>query len=806
MTDDLAHLGIRIDSGAVTTANRELDRLTRTGTAAERMAGRLERGFDRVRRTVFSLQSAFALLGAGLVARSFISAASETEKLEIRLRALTGSAGRASQALRTVREYASSVAFTFEEISQSSALLLTVGNVQELNGLLKITGDIAAATGLSFNETAQQIQRAFSSGIASAELFRERGVAAMLGFEGGVSVSAEETRKRIVGMWEGPGSATNSLRGAAQDLSGTWEGIVSMMQDAWFNFRVEVMQGGLFDYLKGAANVVLNGIRENFGTATEAGQTFARRMIDAFETVAIGGASVLDTLRPIGAFFVETVNEALDAFNRLPQAVREIGIMGLVFFGWRGRAVIVGGLSLLDDLMKTLDAASDKFDELRGKARDALGLDPEGGVNPQKMFFDTERNPWLKDTLGMGVPAQDPGAMARAMADPGETVAGPQVPLLERSLFGEGGADSLEQKVRDLFGNVRAEAEKVRQAREAQSGRDLPGVGGSGGGISSRTRDAIAEAEKANVALRRETQAVLDGAKAWEKYKQAKAIDDEIDAMEKSLKTAGANAEAIKRLATERRFLLEAQQEAIRQHEQEQETLRFLENAGSRAFDRIGSAITQMAVEGKDAFKDLGNIGRAVIAELLQSFIELATINPIKNALFGGKSPTLSSVGGLLGGGGGSGLTDQFPDWMDGVGEIFGGGIGSWFSGASNSMLTNTFLSSPALPMAFADGGEFTVGGQFPSIRAGRDNRMVSFAARDGERVSVRTPEGRGGDAPMVVNMTLNNPTRDMIPDIIQSLQALNAEVRQNKAAMGPTAVQAVVEAKRRNPKLLSAS
>jgi hypothetical protein len=53
----------------------------------------------------------------------------------------------------------------------------------------------------------------------------------------------------------------------------------------------------------------------------------------------------------------------------------------------------------------------------------------------------------------------------------------------------------------------------------------------------------------------------------------------------------------------------------------------------------------------------------------------------------------------------------------------------------------------------FADGGSFTVGSSFPSINAGRDNRLVAFAARDGERVSV-TPSGGGGGAPQI-NQTI---------------------------------------------------
>lgn len=74
-----------------------------------------------------------------------------------------------------------------------------------------------------------------------------------------------------------------------------------------------------------------------------------------------------------------------------------------------------------------------------------------------------------------------------------------------------------------------------------------------------------------------------------------------------------------------------------------------LERFGEQAFDRIGSAITEMAMEGKLEFDDLKNVGLALVSELMQEFIMLAAINPLKNAIFGSNSLTLADAGGLFG-------------------------------------------------------------------------------------------------------------------------------------------------------------
>ena len=58
---------------------------------------------------------------------------------------------------------------------------------------MKITGNVAAVTGLDFRTTAEQIQRSMSAGISAADLFRDRGVKDMLGFKAGATVSVEET-------------------------------------------------------------------------------------------------------------------------------------------------------------------------------------------------------------------------------------------------------------------------------------------------------------------------------------------------------------------------------------------------------------------------------------------------------------------------------------------------------------------------------------------------------------------------------------------------------------------------------------
>jgi len=204
-----------------------------------------KKGLDGVKKAVFSLKGALVGLGAASAVKGIITTASEVENLKVRLKFLTGSTQKASKAFQIMDRFASRVPFSLKDIQQGSAPLLTVADdVSELNELLEITGDIAAVSGLSFSETAMQLQRAMGAGIASADQFREKGISAFLGFQSGVSYSAEQTSQKIKQMWR---DGTTTAKGATNDLAGTFTGQVSMMDDAWMKLQLAMAETGVFE-------------------------------------------------------------------------------------------------------------------------------------------------------------------------------------------------------------------------------------------------------------------------------------------------------------------------------------------------------------------------------------------------------------------------------------------------------------------------------------------------------------------------------------------------------------------------------
>jgi len=122
-----------------------------------------------------------------------------------------------------------------------------------------------------------------------------------------------------------------------------------------------------------------------------------------------------------------------------------------------------------------------------------------------------------------------------------------------------------------------------------------------------------------------------------------------------------------------------------------------------RSFDRIGSEITDMFVRGEEAAIDFGNVVRSVMSELIQFFVQLALVNPIKNLFLSNVSgaklaPTLSSIGaGALGAGAAS---------AGGAGGVSGLGLAGLGAGLVNG------IRSPGLGiLASKAGGALGLGG-----------------------------------------------------------------------------------------------
>jgi len=257
------------------------------------------KGVDGLKNSVFNLKNALIGLGAGVAIKSFVDVGKQVESLQIRLKFLFGSVEEGAKAFDVMAKFASKVPFSLEQIQQGSGNLAVVAkDADELAKILEITGNVASVTGLDFRTTAEQIQRSFSAGVASADIFRERGVRDLLGFKAGATVTAEETAEAFEKVF-GKGGR---FAGATNDLANTLEGTLSMIGDKFFNFQKTVAEA-FFVGLKSEFGALDKALEDNEDVITKVAQTIGKGLANA---VIIAGDAVrflndnFETLKAIG--------------------------------------------------------------------------------------------------------------------------------------------------------------------------------------------------------------------------------------------------------------------------------------------------------------------------------------------------------------------------------------------------------------------------------------------------------------------------------------------------------------------------
>jgi hypothetical protein len=330
-------------------------------------------GLNNLRSAVFSVQSAILGIGSGLAVKSILDVGANVEQLRLRFAFLFKGVQEGDKAFKGLIDFASRVPFTLEEIQAGAGNLAVVTkNAEELNEILKITGNVASVTGLDFRTTAEQIQRSFSSGIGSADLFRERGVRALLGFKAGAEVTIEATKKRFRELF-GPGG---EFEKATEVLSTTFTGTLSMLSDKLFKFRLETGQAGFFDFIKQGLVEVNKLIEANSELLAVFGAKLSNALITATKQIILGSAVIIQALRPVFSFIGSSLLGLFDFLRTLPEGVRTLGIVGFLMLGGKGKALIllIGGFidevrSMLGDLLMGFAEFNQKILEIRKTLR-----------------------------------------------------------------------------------------------------------------------------------------------------------------------------------------------------------------------------------------------------------------------------------------------------------------------------------------------------------------------------------------------------------------------------------------------------
>jgi hypothetical protein len=269
-------------------------------------------------RLTFAAGAGLAGAGAaGLAAKSFLDTAAQTEKFQLVLETLEGSAQKAKESLAWISDFAKKTPYDVAGVTEAFVQLRAYGMDPVKTGLLKTLGDTASAMGKPMMQAVEAIadattgenERLKEFGIKAAKdgsriiysYTTKAGKQAQRTVEGG---NRAMIQKALQAIW------SDKYGGAMDKLSGSWSGLISNLGDSWTRFKQAVMDSGPFQELKadleatlkevdamaadGRLQQVANQIGQGFLEAYRGVKSFAKELKKAWPEIkatfdSIGG-------------------------------------------------------------------------------------------------------------------------------------------------------------------------------------------------------------------------------------------------------------------------------------------------------------------------------------------------------------------------------------------------------------------------------------------------------------------------------------------------------------------------------------
>lgn len=292
---DKAARGFQKVKGASDKTNRGFQRLSHQTSA-------LKTRFLSLKTALGGLVAGFVAYKAIGVAKSFLDVASSVENYRIRLSTLLGGQKAANEAMEFFNDIAAKTPATLGEVIEAGTTLTAMG--ADYKKWIPVLNDLAAVMGMKMPAAASALGRAYAGGAGAADIFRERGILQVIkdfakmkhGIDDITQLTLPEFRKIMLETFTDP---QGKIAGAGAALSKSWDGMISMLADAWFRFRQKVMDTDVFQTLKLSLGRLLELIEKwkKEGRLDEWARQVAEGTLSAFETIAIGAGYVVDAFR-----------------------------------------------------------------------------------------------------------------------------------------------------------------------------------------------------------------------------------------------------------------------------------------------------------------------------------------------------------------------------------------------------------------------------------------------------------------------------------------------------------------------------
>jgi len=334
--------GVTAAFRATVSLHRKTVELGKAGfTAVKDGASKASRGL-----LVASGAAATAVGSAVLAANALLGVATSFESYNIQLATLEGSSEKGQKAMAWISDFAARTPLELDQVVEAYRNLKTFG-LDPTDGTLQAMVDTMAASG----KGAEQLEgltlalgQAWTKGKLQGEealQLLERGVPVwdILSEKYGKTAAelqdlaskGELGRDTIRLLIEEMG---NRNAGASDKMAATWTGMVSNLSDAWTRFELAIMNAGLFDWMKGKLQLLLDTVNRMAGDGSLQAwaQSASDRIIQVLESAWKFATKTYEILTTLGGY---------------------LGVAADYVGGWENLAVILAGLSFGATLVAT---------------------------------------------------------------------------------------------------------------------------------------------------------------------------------------------------------------------------------------------------------------------------------------------------------------------------------------------------------------------------------------------------------------------------------------------------------------------
>lgn len=605
----------------------------------------------RLSKNLALVSGAVGVAFGAVAIKKVVNVGMEIEGLQVRLKNLFGGAEAGKKAFAELAKFASKVPFSLQEIQQGAGSLAVVAkDADHLSRLLTITGNAAALTGLDFATASGQIQRAFAGGAAASDLFRERGLNALLGFKAGATSTAEDTAR----IFEENLGESGRFGKTTDELAETLSGTLSMIGDKVFNFQRIIADEKFFGTVKAQFEDLNKHLEDN------------QHQLDALgEKLGIGLANAIENA--VDALLI--LSENLELVKIAFVAITGLAIVGI--FGGIAGAIAAIGLALTKVIPK-LHEFNEEMGERLGlrdeQVRKRVSSSISRGEGAQlgeirdisgKLFQTTTNQSSVRG------PDFSKSGQLGEIKFPVSAMGKPDLLAAENEEFQKQIANLIDlSKVQSIQNETEREFQELLMQSNIQHPENVK--------LLREKFDALKELEQAE---EDRLQKIEDAEEAEKKLSdqrdKALGIIDSYKSEQVLLNEKISEFKILMGTLTteEMPTALEVLQKMEDDLRGLNPTVKILEENFERAFDGIAQSIADSMTDGKDAMESFKDVARAVLNSIIKDFIRLqmTQFQPFNTSGGGG---ILSSI-------------------VGGVGSIFGGMFGGGAASVGGSFAGN---------------------------------------------------------------------------------------------------------------------